>query len=736
MENQLDEIQKLIDQRKVIEEKLSNITGAISFSVDAGIINRLGNELVGRAETAVSELVKNSYDADANKVTLRYINTDVEGGSLEIEDDGNGMTRQQLVNGFMRLSSPDKINYPISPVYKRTRAGKKGIGRFATHRLGKYLTIITKNKDSNKALKLTINWSKYEISENLTDIFNPIEELDNIFSKGSGTKLIIEGLREAWSETQIRRVYRYVAELLQPDFISDRSKNLNIAQKGSDDSFTVECLKQDRQEVISIANLDKMVFDNSLGVIEGYILDGQGICEVKSTRFDIDDSIIIDGDYSSLDEIHFKAYYFIYNFDWYKGYVPKMEYNRIYSFGQDNGGIRLYRNGFRVLPYGERGNDWLSIEKGSAKGEDQAHVPFSNSNFFGFVEIVNSNNLTFEETSSREGLIENQAFNQLTDFIYKALRQAAQRINSERLAEKKKKSNSSGSSDSTSNQTNNNYGKSAKQKLEDLKTGDNDDIIDDVIQEIEELEMMRVLAGIGLNIAEFTHEIRQFIPSFNGSLSFLATQDLIPEAKESITNLKENFNRFQSYTSYIDSTFTQNSSREKSPQLLPKVIEDFEKIIQYDRKGLNLIIEKEFFGYNLYSRSMHPSEWTSVLYNFYTNSKKAIKRTKSEFGKIKIIGGREKGMVYIEFMDNGDGIAEENIEKIFNPFFTTSTPASPDSDLNEIATGTGLGLKIVKDIAESYLGNALVIPAESGYKTCLRFEVPEITEEEKDKYEL
>ena len=731
MKAQSEELQKLVEERKAIEKKLSNITGVISFSVDAGIINRLGTELVGRAETAVSELVKNSYDADATEVKLRYINTDEVGGTLQIEDDGRGMTRQQLVNGFMRLSSPDKINNPVSPIFGRTRAGKKGIGRFATHRLGKYLTIITKNKDSNKALKLKIDWSKYEISENLTDIFNPIEEIEDSFSKGKGTKLIIEGLREAWSETQIRRVYRYVAELLQPDFISDRSKNLNLALSGTDDSFKVDCLKKDEQDTIPIANLDKMVFDHSLGVIEGYIIEDKGICKVESSRFQISDTIPIEGHYPRLNNIHFKAYYFIYNFDWYKGYIPKMEYNRIYSFGQDNGGIRLYRNGFRVLPYGERGNDWLGIEKGSAKGEDQAHVPFSNSNFFGFVEIIDSNNSTFEETSSREGLIENDAFRQLTDFVYKSLRQAAQRVNSSRLAEKKKEKKSSKGirNDAISEKT-------AKEKLEELKTGENDEIIDDLIQEIEELEMIRVLAGIGLNIAEFTHEIRQFIPSFNGSLSILSAQDLVPEAKESIANLKENFNRFQTYTSYIDSTFTQNSSREKIPQLLQKIVENFEKIVQYDSYGTNIIIEKEFYGFNLYPRAMHPSEWISVLYNFYTNSKKAIKRAKSNPGKIKIVGGNENGMIYLEFMDNGDGIPEENIEKVFAPFFTTSTPASPDAGKNEIATGTGLGLKIVQDIAESYLGNVAVIPPESGYKTCLRIEIPEITSEERNKYEL
>lgn len=107
----------------------------VRFSVDAGVIDRLGTELVARQETAVSELVKNSYDADAKKVTLKFEDSDSIGGTLFIEDDGLGMTKGQLINGFMRISSTDKLRNPLSERYNRKRAGQKGIGRFAVQRL-------------------------------------------------------------------------------------------------------------------------------------------------------------------------------------------------------------------------------------------------------------------------------------------------------------------------------------------------------------------------------------------------------------------------------------------------------------------------------------------------------------------------------------------------------------------------------------------------------------------------
>ena len=117
------------------------VLSEVGFSVDAGLIQRLGYELVGKAETAVSELIKNSYDADATIVEVEFVDTNEEGGTLIISDNGVGMTQSQLLNGFMRISSTDKVHNPTSSIFHRTKAGKKGIGRFAAQRLGEQLTI-------------------------------------------------------------------------------------------------------------------------------------------------------------------------------------------------------------------------------------------------------------------------------------------------------------------------------------------------------------------------------------------------------------------------------------------------------------------------------------------------------------------------------------------------------------------------------------------------------------------
>jgi hypothetical protein len=126
----------------------------VRFSVDASHISRLGLELVAKQETALAELVKNAYDADATLVTLTLDAANRPGGTLTIVDDGNGMTRDELVAGFMRLSSQIKIAEPQSPRFGRRRAGRKGIGRFATQRLGTRLTVITRTVDAPVSLRL------------------------------------------------------------------------------------------------------------------------------------------------------------------------------------------------------------------------------------------------------------------------------------------------------------------------------------------------------------------------------------------------------------------------------------------------------------------------------------------------------------------------------------------------------------------------------------------------------
>ena len=242
---------------------------------------------------------------------------------------------------------------------------------------------------------------------------------------------------------------------------------------------------------------------------------------------------------------------------------------------------------------------------------------------------------------------------------------------------------------------------------------------------IDENNMLRVLAGLGLVIGEFVHEVQRFLPGFDADIRFLknAVKDY-KEVYERAELLETNVKSFSTYTSYFDKTISRNVHRELESIELRDVVRNFEKVISNDLKRASINMRpSKYEGYDLFTVPMHPSEWASILFNLYTNSKKAIKRAKTD-GNIFIRCGKDDKIVFLEFSDNGDGISKENEENIFNAFYTTSTASNHTSNDATALTGTGLGLKIVKDIIEFYNGEIYVSSPVEGYNTTIRIEIP------------
>ena len=744
----------------------------VGFTIDAGLIQRLGYELVGRAETAVSELIKNAYDADATIVDVDFIDSIQKGGTLIISDNGVGMTKNQLVNGFMRISSTDKIHNPTSERFHRTKAGRKGIGRFATQRLGEELTIVTQTKDSDQAIKIVIDWNEYSIDKDLSSITFPIEYVNK--EKEEGTILTIKGLREGWTEAAIRRVYRYVLDLFQPNYLSERSKK-NYSAIQNEESFKVNFNQTLWGRKDTIVNEKMAIFDKSLAIIEG-VIDEQhkGAILVQSSSLNLDDIITIEPtpkkkdkseekeedaereeikDYSKLKDVYFKAHYFIYNRpEYYKGRISKLELNGVQEFAKTASGVRLYRNGFRVLPYGESTDDWLKIDKRWGQESGFINIPLANRNVFGFVEITDTEGKIFEETASREGLIENETFLQLIDFLHKSFVAARQRISESltlfkegvenidftEVTEEKQQStedklkeledivddlnNKEDEPNDRDDQQESDF--NAEKEKKDDKKAKRKKLVASIRKEIEEASMLRVLAGMGLTIGEFSHEIKQFQPSVYGYISKLREENLSQNANSLLDGVKLNLNNLIAYTGYFNATVSQNINRETEPIDVLAVLDTFKTTIENDLKKNNISFKVDEWDFNVQTAPMHKSEWSSILFNLYTNAKKAINRAKSA-GNILVEVGIDGNNVFLNFYDNGDGIPLENRSRVFNAFFTTSTPAGFDAPKNDQMVGSGLGLKIVKDILISYKGNISVVEPIEGYTTCFRIVLPE-----------
>jgi signal transduction histidine kinase len=711
----------------------------VRFTADAGLIDRLGKELVARQETAVSELVKNSYDADSTKTELIFRRAQAPGGKLTIIDNGNGMNREQLIAGFMRLASSEKVSTPLSPIFVRRRAGRKGIGRFATQRLGTKLELVTQTLESKKALKVSIDWEEFGQTKNLFGIKNRIEEIKK--ERPKGTTLTIRSLRDGWTDKQISRIYRYVEDLLQPFPLSKIKKTKR--GKAKDPGFKVSFFRQKGAKRVAVASDEKMVHDFALATVSASVDEnGRGIWNVTSERHDLNEGERIGpsedkkAHFNKLRNVHLKASYFV----WSPDLIPPQQFSRLRKLAEEQGGIRLYRNGFRALPYGEPGDDWLKLDQEARRRS--MLFPLSNLNWLGFVEVTDLEGTEFEETSSREGLANNDAFIELQHFAFGALTAAAGRVAAARNIKL-----TAGQKDFTSKILRNppislSDAAGKLQAAAEQLIGSNEGMANATVRAaaetarqaasearlvMEENAMLRVLSSLGLTIGIFTHEVRhQLLDLKNLVRDWLEKYGGAKAGKAVLPTLEAKIKLLKSYVAYFDHAVAANVRRELEPQNVTEIlfsfIDQFDAVIKRDGAEFT---EPEI-SEDLVSRPMHSSEWASILGNLLTNSLKAIRRGQnSDHGRIFIKAYRDKGEIIVEFVDNGDGIPKENRGRVFDAFFTTTSSAS---DAGDELIGTGLGLKIVSDILSAAGGSIEVATPPREYATCIKLRIPSAKE--------
>lgn len=394
----------------------------VRFTVDAGHIQRLGVELVGKQGTALSELIKNAYDADATEVELSFSGHGNKGGTLKISDNGVGMTDQVIRNSWMRISMTDKADNPVSPLFGRPRAGKKGIGRFAVQRLGKRLELETKPWGSEWGYRVSFEWDEsFAAGRDLSDVFNAIDRFEKD-PEDQGTTLKIIGLRDAWSETAIKRIWRSIM-LLQPPFPLAKPSTTQSSKRRNDPGFSVTIDNVSQANHAKSFSIEDTFLSLAVAEITASIDDeGVATAHLTSKKLDIDETLELDKRFELVGPTTFSTRYFIY-LSQFLGGVSQSDAAKM---GREYGGIRIYRNGFRVLPYAEANDDWLRIDADVARRS--VLVAAGNQNFFGQVDLDGDENPQLEETSSREGLIENEAFLELRDFVRQIIDWAIKRV--------------------------------------------------------------------------------------------------------------------------------------------------------------------------------------------------------------------------------------------------------------------------------------------------------------------
>ncbi len=711
---------------------------SLRFHVDAGHINKLGFELVGKQETALMELIKNAYDADATEVTVDFFNAEKEGGTLVIQDNGSGMNLETIKTAWMNISTDFKQENKSSPKFGRVRAGRKGIGRFSVQRLGNRLELVSGVDGESKAIKIIFNWDiDYVRGVNIRDVYAYTEYIEKDIDY-HGTCLKITGLREIWQESHIKKVWNGVLLLQSPFKPTPTISNNKFFE--NDPGFETIINKEGANQKRIEYSIDSMFLDHALAEIFGEIDEnGNAKVRVVSTRLQMEEEHIFEQKFLLTGSLFFQTKYFIYVSD-----LMSISTKKASELAYEYGGIRIYRNGFRVLPYGERSDDWLKLDRDSARRT--ILNPVANTNFFGSV-YLDDNNVMFEETSNREGLLENEAFRELASFVHDSIFWAVTRVGfhrnrkqtasqknfiSELLPPKKPKEIISDLKESlinvanSKNTTPEEKAVLIEQKL-DLASNEagqyEEHEEEKKLAAIQYEEMLRILASLGISLSIFGHEIKGAIDSLNASITLqkmmLNKKGADPELMDGATSLQKASDRIFNVGKYIGQITAHNASRALMPLHINAVVKDFmEQFNDHLKKqsiNLNLNLSEEY----LQSIPMHESELVSVLLNFTTNSIKFIKKAKVIHPKIKITTKIENNFILIRFEDNGTGVSDGDKNKIFDAFYTTSIG---NDELLE-GVGTGLGLKIVSDIASTYGGSVqLGMPSED-YKCCFEFRI-------------
>ena len=738
----------------------------LAFHADAAIITRLGRQLVAKQETALTELVKNAYDADATTVTVSFEGRGGPGACLEIQDNGSGMSRIDLVDGFLRLASDLKVQTPTSPKYGRTRAGRKGIGRFSTQRLGDRLVLTTQIEGGAHALRLVADWTQFIAGRRLEEVAVSLEEIP---ATKPGTTLRVEGLHDEWTPGQIRSCWRSVLALQQPfpvRPIEDPSRLLVDATAGppaeyvADPGFSVAFYDGGGlfEDLTVIADMQTEILDHLPVIIEMRVDDrGAASWRISKNAFgELRDWRPIHHEhrdeakpppYASLRNVAMKTYHVILE----PSLLPSVVFTRVRDLFGREGGIRLYRNGFRVTPYGEENDDWLRLDEMYSRRDYLANI--ANRHFFGIIEVRDPEGRLFEEHTSREGLIETPAFAELKDLTSSVLITAATEIH----ADRGRKTRTSSPSPRPDNSVALSEARAAMRAVREAaeqaakeanvpaaletarRAAEAEKLIE--IEEgrltteravlADEAVMLRLLSSLGMTTAEFSHETGMAFEAFRLDLERVFEVARTARGDDPLflaqaLRASDALLRLDTLTAYLNATVASRALREIHPVSLSKAVEDFARGIRAHAQTQSTSVEIDTPALDpLYTRPMHEAEVASILLNLHTNALKAMKRT-GNLRRLLVIADRdeETDMVRLRFCDTGDGVAEGIRERIFEPFFTSrSAPSSSASDV-EHAQGTGLGLWIVDQIARNAGGTIAVIDPPAEFATCFELQLP------------
>ncbi|NHM07615.1 sensor histidine kinase [Flavobacterium sp. CYK-4] len=771
----------------------------VPFTVSARTARLIGQENFANAGGAIIELIKNCYDADSK---FGIIIIDPIEDQIFILDSGTGMTMEKILSHWMIIGTDDKLDDPYT-LEERVKTGAKGIGRFAIDRLGSKCKMLTKTFDREKVIEWKVNWEEFnkksavisDVKADLDDTeFTSIKtiaaeiltdfDIDTEILKDwlleEGTIIQITELRDDWYEKSVDALYSNLELLVPPKAISkfdiylystlDPEKygfvnstvcddyDYKVAAK-CDDSGNLS-INVERNE-LNIEDLKQLDFFNSEIATNSPNLYGPNTFD--ETGYTINTTLEnllagfkdVDNNLKKIGSFEFEFYFLKRGGGQEKDEIKKYPYKIVNyrdraKWLNEFGGIKLFRDYFRVRPYGEvKSNsfDWLDLGKRALQNPTVTRPGYKvrPQQTYGIVNISRIHNLNFEDKSSREGIQESDAFavfkNILIEIIgifendrnqiMMSLKKIFEDNNKAEEARKKAAEKAKAASENANNGgSGSNTGTSDSDTTED----DNETYVQGILafeEENDELKdeqkLLRVLASAGMIVTSFAHELKNMSDSLlprTTDLRLILNDIIDPEKLKLlpeelnpfilIDDIQDQDKKLKHWLDFSLGAVKKDKRTQKNIDLVDYLTK-FERLWDsiLKKKKVEFSVKKGVFSEVFFKG--HEIDLDSIFNNLISNSVDAFNRSDaSDIRKIEFSFDYDiKTGINVVYEDSGPGLDPRITDpnKIYQPFYSTKR----DDHTGE-QNGTGLGMWIMKSVVDEYKGTIRLTKIRPGFQ--------------------
>lgn len=782
------------------DKKTEGRRESASFTVDTQLFRELGELLVGRDATALLELVKNAYDADARVVTVdgRDLKSKRK-GVITVTDDGNGMTLAQFRRGFLRLAGRGKTGgNRRSPRYGRRYTGEKGVGRLAAHKLARVLNVDSVPRSRSKSRRVVsahIDWGVLERRSTLEQASKAVSlRSAPAGDRPSGTQIRLTSLRHSWSEAELAAFVSGIEAYSPPADLVNAAR-LRKEMKPAKPLFITPRVRDrhggERDPGFQVRPTGDFGFSGDFW--DEMVATVEWVLEISADRRGVNFAVAPTARERTYTKGYARAQKIsiphpnpqVGPFFQARVLVRSRSGGKAFrAWSEEVSGIRVYSEGFRVLPYGAPDNDWLQINRDYAarkrklrafegrddlaaemgwgdEDDDLALTLLPADSYIGAIFLTRERSGELEMLVNREGFVENEAFANLVQLTHLGIsvlvrargagrlrrREAAKTEREERrkkAAKPEKQTGPNNGSDLAN--THAAVGKALRETRDeiaalrtDLASGNSSQIerrverLEDWSQQLEEAvssllaeqRLMPILASVGIQMGEFVHEI-------NGLLAMSSTIDSV------LSRLREDRQIFSTPAARRDAAEIQHEVRELRARLERQAayLIDLTAPGAVRRRARQRLGERFDRAVELVRPAL---ERRSIK---LTNRIPKDVRTQPMFpaeltavllnlltNAIKGAGDRGKIIASVRNQEDGVVLRLENtgaaVDLTADPerWFRPFETTTTDVD-PLLGQGMGFGLPITRDILDEYGASIKFVPPSKGYATAIEIGFP------------